>query len=212
VSRFPLVDPQGDEYTATPEGTYRFKVAGTWRKGNADTPYTRISNPFEVKPWSGITVENARPDGASHVTFSAGPSHQIKETTVRKTARPPLAPKDAPITFSIGPVDFPDMAKDRNASGARFLDPTRGYSGSSLTNVEHYCLDCSFRPWRDVTAALSAVVTIKRASGPSLTERVRAGDDGSFTTNAVLAPGDSASVVIQDAWGDTTAAPVIVTA
>jgi hypothetical protein len=144
--------------------------------------------------------------------FAAGPAHELKETTVRHTARPPLAAANAPISFSIGPVDFPDMAKDPKASGARFLDPTRGYSGSSLTNVEHYCLDCSFRPWRDATAALSALVTIDRASGPSVTERIRPADDGSFTTKAVLAPGDSASIAIQDAWGDTTAAPVTVPA
>jgi hypothetical protein len=212
VSRFRLVDPLGEKYTATPTGTYRFRVAGVWRKGNADTPYIRISNPFEVTPWSGITVESAHTNGAGHVTFSAGPSHQVKETTVRRTARPPLARDNPPISFSIGPVDFPDMAKNPKATGARFLDPTRGYSGSSLTNVEHYCLDCSFRPWRDATAALSAIVTIDRASGRSVTERIRPGDDGSFTTNAVLAPGDSASIAIQDAWGDTTAAPVTVTA
>ena len=29
VSRFPLVDPQGDAYTATPAGTYRFVVKGS---------------------------------------------------------------------------------------------------------------------------------------------------------------------------------------
>jgi hypothetical protein len=187
-------------------------VAGTWRKGNADTPYTRISNPFEVKPWSGITVENARTNGDGHVTFGAGPAHDLKETTVRHTARPPLAAKNAPITFSIGPVDFPDMANDPKATGARFLDPTRGYSGSSLTNLEHYCLDCSFRPWLDATGALSGLVTIDRATGTSVTERVRPASDGGFTTKAVLGPGDTASIAIQDAWGDTTAAPVTVTA
>jgi hypothetical protein len=211
VSRFPLVDPQGDAYTATPAGTYRFLVKGAWRKGNADTPYTRISNPFEVRPWSGITVEGAQTDDAGHVTFAAGPAHELKETTVRHTARPPLASANAPITFSIGPVDFPDMAKDPNATGARFLDPTRGYSGSSLTNLEHYCLDCSFRPWLDATGALNALVTIDRATGASVTERVRPGDDGSFATRATLEPGDTASIAVRDAWGDTSAVPVTVT-
>src|SRR5258707_8157258 len=109
-------------------------------------------------------------------------------------ARPPLAAKNAPITFSIGPVDFPDMAKDPKATGARFLDPTRGYSGSSLTNVEHYCLDCSFRPWRDATAALSAVVTIDRASGTSVTDRFRARDHDSFTTKTLLPTCNTASI------------------
>ena len=31
VSRFPLVDPQGHTYEATPAGTYRFVVHGLWR-------------------------------------------------------------------------------------------------------------------------------------------------------------------------------------
>src|SRR4051812_33738187 len=75
VSRFPLVDPQGNAYTATPAGNYRFVVHGTWRKGNRDTAYTRISNAFSVAPWSGITIDNAGTDSAGHVTFSAGPSH-----------------------------------------------------------------------------------------------------------------------------------------
>src|SRR4051795_7214318 len=105
VSRFPLVDPQGRAYTATPTGTYRFVVHGVWRKGNADAAYTRISNPFEVKPWNGITVEDARVD-SGRLTFSAGPTHEVKEPTVRRTDRAPLAAGDAPVSFSIGPVDF----------------------------------------------------------------------------------------------------------
>ncbi|HEX4732960.1 MAG TPA: neutral/alkaline non-lysosomal ceramidase N-terminal domain-containing protein [Thermoleophilaceae bacterium] len=200
ISRFPLVDPQGNSYTATPAGNYRFVVNGAWRKGNADVPYTRISRTFAVNPWSGITVANARTDSAGHVVFDAGPSHQIQETTARHTARPPLAPNNAPVTFTIGPVDFPDTAKDMKATGARFLSATRGYSGASLTDVEHYCLDCSFRPWLDATDALTATVKIG-----SRTETVKPDDNGRFKTDAVLAPGQSATVTIKDAWGDYSA-------
>src|SRR5204862_2108541 len=71
VSRFPLVDPQGNPYTATPAGTYRFVVHGHWRKGNADAAYTRISNAFQVRPWSGITVVDPHLVGG-HVAFAAG--------------------------------------------------------------------------------------------------------------------------------------------
>src|SRR5439155_277265 len=117
VSRFPLVDPQGHRYTATPTGTYRFVVHGVWRKGNADVPYTRVSNSFRVKPWKGITVNSAGVDGVGHVTFAAGPSHEIKEQTVRRTARPPFLPGDAPVTFKIGPVDFPDTVANQKATG-----------------------------------------------------------------------------------------------
>ena len=60
VSRFPLVDPQGKAYQATPAGTYRFVVNGKWRQGGADADYERVSDEFEVRPWSGLTVENAQ--------------------------------------------------------------------------------------------------------------------------------------------------------
>jgi hypothetical protein len=210
VSRFPLVDPQGREYTATPAGTYRFVAKGKWHKGNADTGYTRISNPFEVKPWSGITVEGAKTDADGHVTFGAGPSHVVKETLARGTARPALAAGNAPIPFTIGPVDFPDTAKDQKAGGVRFLNSQRGYSGASLTEIEHYCHDCTFRPWLDATGQLTAVVTIDRATGKTVTERVTPADDGSFTTDAALNPGDTATIAIRDGWGNTTAAPATV--
>jgi hypothetical protein len=210
VSRFPLVDPQGNSYTATPAGNYRFVVHGSWRKGNADTPYTRISNPFSVAPWSGMTIDGAGTDSAGHVTFSAGPSHQIQEQTARNTARAPFAAGNAPVTFTIGPVDFPDGAQDQKATGARFLNKLRGYSGAGMTDVEHYCLDCSFRPWLDATDALTAVVKIERTSGRKVTERLAPDGDGHFRTSAVLAPGDTATVTLRDAWGDTAAAPATV--
>ena len=198
VSRFPLVDAQGDRYSATPAGDYRFVVNGVWRKGNKDVPYTRISRTFAVKPWSGITVENAGTDSRGHVTFAAGPTHQISETRVRNTARPALAPNNAPIPFTIGPVDFPDTVKDMKATGARFLSATRGYSGSSLREVEHYCLDCSFRPWLDATDQLTATVKIG-----SKTETLEPDANGRFKTTT-LKPGASATITIKDAWGDTS--------
>jgi Neutral/alkaline non-lysosomal ceramidase, N-terminal len=205
VSRFALVDPQGHEYSATPTGTYRFVVNGLWRKGNADVAYTRISNQFQVKPWSGITVDGAGTDSSGHVVFSAGPTHQIAERTARNTSRPPFNAGNAPYTFSIGPVDFPDTAKDQKATGARFLNNVRGYSGTSPSEVEHYCLDCSFRPWLDATDRVVAAVTIG-----GKTEIVHPDGDGHFRTNAVLAPGQTATITIQDAWGDTSA-PATVT-
>jgi hypothetical protein len=197
VSRFPLVDPQGRAYTATPTGTYRFVVHGVWRKGNADAAYTRISNPFEVKPWNGITVEDARVD-SGRLTFSAGPTHQISEPRVRRTDRAPLVAGDAPVPFRIGPVDFPDTAKDQKATGARFLTNVRGYSAASPTAVEHYCLDCSFRPWLDATGDLIARVTVGHKS-----EELRPDEAGRFRSDMTLKAGDTARIVIQDAWGDT---------
>lgn len=202
VSRFPLVDPQGQEYQATPAGTYRFVVSGKWRKGNRDADYSRISNPFEVKPWSGITVEDAAVDGDGHVTFKAGPTHSIKESRVRNTDRPPLLANDAPVDFVVGPVDYPDTAKDQKATGARFLNNVRGYSAASWTEYEHYCVDCSFRPWLDASGDLVATLTIDRATGKSQTERLAPGADGSFKSNSVLRSGDTARIAIEDAWGN----------
>ena len=105
------------------------------------------------------------------MTFDAGPTATIEERVVeqgdgdRATARPPLAPDNAPIPFEIGPVNFPDTLKDPAATGALFLKPDRGYSGTSLTEVEHYCLNCSFRPWMDATGAATATVEIVRLKG-----------------------------------------------
>ena len=210
VSRFPLVDPQGHVYTATPVGTYRFVVNGRWRKGNADVPYTRASNSFDVKPWSGITVEHAHVDGARHLSFNAGPSHQVKEQTVRRTSRPPFLPNDAPVTFTIGPVDFPDTAADQKATGARFLNGLRGYSGAGMDNVEHYCLDCTFRPWLDATGEVTAVVAVRRPGGGRTVEHLRPDASGHFVSRSMLRRGETASITIDDAWGDRTAAPVAV--
>jgi hypothetical protein len=208
VSRFPLVDPQGRRYTATPAGTYRFVVKGKWHRGGAVIDYTRTSNPFTVSPWDGIMVENAQLDPDGHVVFDAGPSHVIQERLARHTARPPFLPGDAPVTFTIGPVDFPDTAKDQKATGARFLNGVRGYSGSGIDEVEHYCLDCSFRPWLDAADDLIATIAITRADGSTETEHVKPDANGHFASDTTLAPGDSAQITIADAWGDGTAGPV----
>jgi hypothetical protein len=235
VSRFPLVDPQGHEYMATPAGTYRFVAKGKWRKGTpaTDVEYMRVSKPFAVKPWSGITVENVAKDSAGHVTFAAGPSHDRNETTVRSTSRPGYrytydAANDRwveqPYPFTIGPVDFPDAAADQAATGARFLNRSRGFSGSCLAEnntattrmctqpgeFEHYCLDCTFRPWADVTNDLTATVTIAHANGSKSTETVKPDANGHFTTKSTLGTGDHASITIQDAWGDSSASPGVV--
>jgi len=210
VSQFPLVDPQGRTYWATPTGTYRFVVHGKWRKGRADAEYTRVSNPFQVKPWTGITAEGSvAPTG--QLVVDPGPTRTVQEKTVRRTDRPPLVPGNAPVTFTIGPIDYPDTAKDQAATGARFLNSLRGYSAASREEVEHYCLDCSFRPWLDAGGDVVAVVTIQRAGGGSDTERVRL-ENGVFRTKNRMRAGDSASVQIVDAWGNSMQQPLVVTA
>jgi hypothetical protein len=214
VSRFPLVDPQGAPYTATPAGTYRFHVRGVWRRGGQDTPYERVSQPFEVRPWSGLTVTGLARGADGRLTFSAGPRHTLAESTVRRTDRPPIEPGDPPIDFAIGPVDFPDSAADQKATGAQFLDHTRGYSGTSPTEVEHYCLDCTFRPWLDATGAgangeLTATVEYRTATGRAAREQVTS-TDGDFRTRRALRPGETATVTIADRWGDRSGTPATI--
>jgi hypothetical protein len=217
VSRFPLIDPHGQTYQATPVGTYRFVVHGKMRQGGQTADYQRVSDPFRVMPWTGITVTGLKLDPTGHLAFTAGPTHQIAERTVRNTARPPFHadgspnPNDDPVTFTIGPVDFPDTVKDPAATGATFLNPTRGYSGTGPDNVEHYCLDCTFRPWMDATDDLAAHVTITRAGGTTTTEDLKPDANGNFASSSSLSSGDSATVSIDDAWGDTVATPATIT-
>jgi hypothetical protein len=210
VSQFPLVDPQGRSYQATPAGTYRFVVNGKWREGGADAEYERVSDPFEVAPWSGLAAADPKLDGEGHVTFAAGPSSTLEEKRVRSTARPPLAEGDAPIPFTIGPVDFPDMAADPSATGAEFLSSTRGYSGTSLDNIEHYCLDCSFRPWLDATGDVTAQLEITRVRGGRKRETVSPDSSGRFVSKSALRTGDVARITLVDAWGNSSAEPVVV--
>jgi hypothetical protein len=205
VSMFDLVDPSGHTYQATPPGTYRFVVHGQWRKGNADADYTRISNPFEVQPWNGITVEDAKRTDSGTVSFAAGPSHTIAEPQVRRTETHNFGTLSVPV----GPVDFPDTAADQKATGARFLNHVRGYAANSPTDLENYCLDCRFRPWMDATGDLTATVTF-HTGGKAVVERVRS-TDGHFATKHTLGAGETASVVIADAWGDSSGQPTSVT-
>jgi hypothetical protein len=207
VSWMPLVDPQGHPYRATPAGRYRFVVNGRWRKGGADAGYSRVSREFTVAPWNGITVDGAGLDRARHVAFSAGPRHAIAEPHVRRSESPDLGT----LHLTIGPVDFPDAAANQKATGGRFLNNVRGYSdGGTATDLEHYCLDCTFRPWLDSTGDLVAHLTIVRAGGKKVSEDVRGDANGNFVSRAALRRGDRARVTIEDAWGDTSAPPAIV--
>lgn len=214
VSRFGLVDPQGRAYEATPAGTYRFVVRGEQRKGGAAVPYTVTSQEFEVAPWDGITIEDVRLDDDRHITFSAGPRTTLKERRVRKTNTRDFGE----LEFVIGPVDFPDTAADQAATGAKFLNSTRGYStvalpgtdSPDLARAQHYCLDCRFRDWQDATNRLTATVTFTRPSGETEEEKVRARPDGTFRTDRALGESQTATIVIHDDWGNFSPTPATV--
>jgi hypothetical protein len=210
VSWLDLVDPQGRAYRATPAGDYRFVVHGVRRTGGSDTAYTRVSRTFEVRPWQGITVEHAAVDSDRHVTFAAGPAHAISEPHVRRSETPDLGV----LKLDIGPVDFPDVAADQKATGARFLNHVRGYSDAGTPDdLEQYCLDCTFRPWLDSTGtarsgALTATVTLHTGHGNEVEELTST--DGTFRSTAALGVGQSADIVIRDQWGDVSGTPAVV--
>ena len=109
---------------------------------------------------------------------------------------------------------FAVRVADQKATGFRFLNDLRGYSGTGMDNVEHYCLDCSFRPWLDATGNLTATLAIVHGLGPPgapvqlTTERLTPDSSGAFRSRRTLQRGDTATITITDAWGDSTAAPV----
>ena len=96
------------------------------------------------------------------------------------------------------------------ASGAIFLKPDRGYSGTSLTEVEHYCLNCSFRPWLDAGSAVKATLEITRAKGAPKKETIRPNASGAFVSKNALKAGEVARITLEDAWGNRTASPAVV--
>ncbi len=49
---------------STPTGTYRFVVDGTSRTTGSDARYHLESASFEVSPWTGLQLTDARPDGS----------------------------------------------------------------------------------------------------------------------------------------------------
>ncbi|HVE64731.1 MAG TPA: hypothetical protein VNB94_13145, partial [Mycobacteriales bacterium] len=54
---------------STPTGTYRFVVAGVARPNRTDTPYSLVSAPFEVRPWTGVQVSDGAVDSRGDVSF-----------------------------------------------------------------------------------------------------------------------------------------------
>jgi hypothetical protein len=103
-------------------------------------------------------------------------------------------------------VDFPDTVQDQRATGARFLNAVRGYSATSPADLEHYCLDCRFRDWVDATGELIATVTFTTNGGTEHVETVHS-TDGTFRTDRALGNGETATIVIETPWGDTSGAP-----
>ena len=211
-SDVPLPDAQGRRRTQTPAGTYRFLISGchraaaggapgqlpdpacgSWDPQGRVKPYNLVSEPFEVRPWDGITVDDIRAEPDGSVSFTVGPAYPFA---------PGTSNMDETFDYTAGsPIDYSDtytspfvFIHGRLDSGREEDDDVREY-GPGSEDDEVFCFHCSFRPWADTGIAQRVVVTIERASGGS--ETVRATYDpqtGRWRTPATLRAGDTALV------------------
>ncbi|HEX9823042.1 MAG TPA: neutral/alkaline non-lysosomal ceramidase N-terminal domain-containing protein [Actinomycetota bacterium] len=175
----------GERPGVTPAGTYRFVVDGRRRILGAAFPYHLESETFEVRPWSGITVEDLRVDGDGRVSFVVGPTRQIEVPAVG----------GGNLTATIGPIDYPDSYQ----SPARFIREQRTFvrdpaAPNDPSLFEWYCYTCSFRPWADTGDVASAFVTFEHPDGTTDIVPAHLGEGGRWHTTVTLNPGGTAFV------------------
>jgi hypothetical protein len=215
VSEVELPDARGEGHRATPAGTYRFVVDGEHRTGPGDqvAPYSLTSEPFEVRPWDGLTVDAVRVGPGSTVQVDVGPS----STEVFEGR-----------AFAYGPVDYPDdwawdaamvsVADQRAKTEAG----TFGEKGKRVyyryrpgsADDQGYCLFCRFHPWQEDGAPAAGTVTVTRVGTGRVERWPAVAEAGRLvatppTPGAVLRPGDRVRVeprAVADAWGNTNAA------
>lgn len=225
----------GAQRGQVPDGTYRFVVDGCHRGAAPDgspeascsewdlagrvRAYRVESQPFQVAPWTGLTVEDFRVDGEA-ASFTVGPKPPM-----------PLSASNSTMTsfrsgagvlrhelrdYTIGrfdytgadPVDYPDTLPDhplRYVSGRSGAD-NKDYGG----NREVFCFACTLEPWAETGAVARAAVTVLHANGK--TDVVPATFDpatGRWTAPVALRPGDQAFVApggVVDVFGETNGA------
>ncbi len=195
VSRFDT----GERPIATTAGTYRFVVDGMARRGGAPRPYHLASREFQVRTWSGITVEDFRRDEGGGMSFRVGP---------RSTY--PVRGGGPDLEATIGPVDYPDsydspipFIRDERTA---VRDPQRPDDPDAL---EWYCFACSFRPWIDSGNASSARVTVIDADDGSRRTFAASPSGERWRTARELRPGEIAIVDaggVLDEWGNRNGA------
>lgn len=185
---------------ATPPGVYRFVVRGRRRTATGSEPYRVVSREFEVRPWSGITVEDLQLERDGSVSLRVGPRGRVSGTGLSD-------PGDTVSQVEVGPIDYPDTW--RRPGRPRFIDPRRYFvrdpqDPDDPARFEWYCLACSFRPWVDSGDAAQVVVTVQRASGA--TKRVPAQRAGErWLAKVRLCAGDVAFVErggVRDRYGN----------
>jgi hypothetical protein len=193
----PFKKLEGD--SSTPTGVYRFVVDGQQRKNHQVVPYHVESGEFEVRPWSGVTVDDLKLEADRTVSFKVGP----------RTTRT-LAGGAPTLNSEIGPIDYPDTYDypspgklpnfiEENWRGLR--DPA---APTDPTKVEWFCDECAFRPWLDAGDADTAKVAFVASDGSvHQVDATKSGDR--WQTSDALPTGATARVgkgCVQDQFGD----------
>ena len=213
VSAVELPDLSGQGHRATPAGKYRFAVSGRSRTaaGNVVAPYSFTSQPFDVRPWDGLTVDTVALGSDGSVSVAVGPS-----TTETFASR----------LHAYGPIDYPDgwdWQKAIQSVADQRLKTEKGAFGehgkrvyyryrSGTQDDQAYCLFCRFHPWQESGGPAGGTVTIERLSG-SLERWPAVVSGGRLVAvppkwGDALQPGDRVRVAagdVVDAWGNTNA-------
>jgi len=164
TANFEAFDAFPAEIGSTPSGEYRFVVDGHIRTDGSDAPYHLESQPFVVRAWDGIEVEDFRLGDDGSVSFVVPP---IKY----------------PRTYA---SEFPYVAvamKSESTDGEIPPDE-RG----------QFCTTCSFRPWATGAEIATAAVTVVRADQSTEQVMAARGEDGRWHAPADLFEGDVAFV------------------
>ena len=144
------------------------------------------SQPFEVKPWSGITVED----------LQRGP-RRPRQLRAR-AAQHPQRSRGPPLAAEIGPIDYPDSyTYPGGAELPRFIknqptglrDPA---APADPAQVEWFCFTCSFRPWIDSGDADDVEFTVTDGSATETVEGHAEG--GRWVSDRALTAGEAAYV------------------
>lgn len=213
VGEVGLPDLTGQTHRATPAGSYRFTVEGRSRTAVGDVvePYAFTSEPFEVRPWNGLTVDDVAfgADGAVRVNVGPTTSELFDERR-----------------WTYGPIDYPNgwaweqalrsvadqRAKTEKGSFGEFGERVYYRYRPGTADDQSYCLFCRFHPWQESGEPATGTVTVERRSGK--VERWPAIADGGRLVAVPpsrgdgLRPGDRVRVEpgnVFDAWGNTNA-------
>jgi hypothetical protein len=172
-------------------------VTGNRREGGAVHPYSLASRAFKVSRWSGITVGDARLARGRRPSFRLGPR------SVRVAKGDSKLPT---VTSQIGPIDYPDTY----SSPVRFIDKTHSFvrDPKNPSDIEWYCIACSFRPWADSANAKAVAVEMAAPDGGLARVAAKRSGDRWVATRA-LPRGGSAygpACCARDAWSDLNGA------